>query len=181
MNCQIKPKCFCLKKGTATLSILPPGCSFRSFLSRCWPHPPPPNTTSTIYPVDTRHSNLQFSCFKCQPAVDYAVSFAIKTASQKNLMHLECKGYKVLFLKGIHYHNKERTIYIIKHACCHHIALHTTQQVIWAVWAQLENSLTSIDEWERKTLYFCWNFVKWQLMMDGMSWKKRHEKLRGGW
>lgn len=81
----------------------------------------------------TQHSNLQFSCFKCQPAVDYAVCFAFKAASQKNLMHLEYKGYKVLFLKGTHYHNKEHTISVIKQACCRHMAPHTTQQVIWAV------------------------------------------------
>lgn len=55
----------------------------------------------------TSDADLQFSCFKCQPAADYAARFAIKGASQKNLKHLEGKGAKVLFLKGIHYHNKE--------------------------------------------------------------------------
>lgn len=69
----------------------------------------------------TRHSNLQFPCFKCQPAVDYAVCSAIKAASQKNLMHFERKGYKVPFLKGSHYHDKEHTILVIKQACCHQI------------------------------------------------------------
>lgn len=45
------------------------------------------------------HSTLQFSCFKCHPAVDYAARFAFKAASQKNLMDLECKGCKVLFFE----------------------------------------------------------------------------------
>lgn len=84
--------------------------------------------------------------YKCQPAVDYTACFPIKAASQKNLMHLEYKGYEVLFLKGTHYHNKEHTICVIKHTCRRHTAQCTTQQVFHAVWAELENSVMSIDE-----------------------------------
>lgn len=73
----------------------------------------------------------------------------IKEASQKNWMPLGCKGYKVLFLKQTHYHNKEHIISVIKRARCRHMAPHTTQQVC-AVWAELENSVMSIDEWEEK-------------------------------
>lgn len=103
----------------------------------------------------TQHSNLQLSCFKCQPAVDYAVCFAIKAASQKNLMHFERKGYKVLFLKGAHYHDKEHTISVIKQACCRHMAPHTTQHVMWAVGSWSWN-FCNVDWWVRKknTLFF---------------------------
>lgn len=126
-----------VKKGSATLSELPLGCRLRSFRSRCWPRSPPPNTTFTTYPVDTHHTLIcNFHVFKCQPAVDYAACFAIKGASQKNLKHSEGKGSKVLFLKGIHYHNKEHTISLIKQACCRRAT--TTQQVMWAVWAEIE-------------------------------------------
>lgn len=78
----------------------------------------------------TKQPNLHLSCFKCQPAVDYAVFFAIKAASRKNLMHFEHKGYKVPFLKGAHYHDKEHTISLIKQACCHHMAPEKTQHVM---------------------------------------------------
>lgn len=130
---QIKLKCPCLakkgskgRKGSATLSELPLGCRLRSFRSRCRPRSPPPNTTFPTYPVDTHHTLIcNFHVFKCQPAVDYAARFAIKGASQKNLKHSEGKGSKVLFLKGIHYHNKEHTISLIKQACCRRATTHS--------------------------------------------------------
>lgn len=178
-TCQIKLKWPHLRKGAATLSILHPDLRLRLFLSRCWSHPAPPSTTSAINPVDTHGTPI---CNFLALNVNLRLIMQSAVPLKQHLKRTECTGYKVLFLKGSHYHNKVHTISVIKQACWCHMAPHTTQQVICAVWAELEK-FCNVDWWEGKksTLFFSWNFMRWQLMMDGMSGKKRHEKLRGGW
>lgn len=107
----------------------------------------------------TQRSNLQFSCFKCQPAVDYAVCFAIKVASSKNLMHLQCKGYKVLFLKAAHYHNKEQASSVIKQACCHHMIPHTEGHLGTLRWIW---NFCNVDWWARTKNLFSYVRTSWR-------------------
>lgn len=84
-------------------------------------------------------------------------------------MHLQCKGYKVLFLKGAHYHNKEHAIFVIKQVCCHHMTPYMAGNLGILSWTWI---FCNVNWWAGKKL------LELRSVTVGDGWVVREEMLQ---